>query len=396
MKVPKGKRPSFQFYPGDWLRDLALQSCSLAARGLWIQMLCLMHDGQPYGHLRVQGEDISEGTLKGLAGSAGKHTFEDVFEELETKQVFARTRQGTIYSKRMVRDEMLRQARAEGGYKGVENPRVRGYREPLKGSLEQPLKGPLKGLKDEPLKGTRREAKKDRMSEPFRVSPAVAPASALNNLSPTPSLGREGAREEEVKAEASQGKALTELVPPPPVGPVAEILPPPPLRSDVECNAKAEVLPKTPEIHPEMDLLPWMERAWREHQRTAGSRWRKPKYPGTFEKHERQVGPEVYRPLWLLHLDRHPRPDPITFLGQVRAAIGALGLTECGETIQERDLRELREGLGEKPKQPSDQRSERDELLKRLEPWVVITGTPPGESVAERELRELDEALGEE
>ena len=29
------KRPAFQFYPSDWRKDMALQSCSVAARGLW-------------------------------------------------------------------------------------------------------------------------------------------------------------------------------------------------------------------------------------------------------------------------------------------------------------------------------------------------------------------------
>jgi hypothetical protein len=48
------KRPAFQFYPGDWLRDMALRSCSMEARGLWIEMLCLMHDAVPYGHLRMR------------------------------------------------------------------------------------------------------------------------------------------------------------------------------------------------------------------------------------------------------------------------------------------------------------------------------------------------------
>ena len=58
------KRPSFQFYPGDWLRDPALRACSLAARGLWADVLCYMHQGAPYGHLALPstmkdgGEDI--------------------------------------------------------------------------------------------------------------------------------------------------------------------------------------------------------------------------------------------------------------------------------------------------------------------------------------------------
>jgi len=47
------KRPSFQFYPGDWLQRAALRACSLSARGLWIDMLSFMHQGSPYGHLTL-------------------------------------------------------------------------------------------------------------------------------------------------------------------------------------------------------------------------------------------------------------------------------------------------------------------------------------------------------
>ena len=47
------KRPAFQFYPGDWLHDTAVRACSLAARGLWIDMLSLMHQGHPYGNLTL-------------------------------------------------------------------------------------------------------------------------------------------------------------------------------------------------------------------------------------------------------------------------------------------------------------------------------------------------------
>lgn len=35
-------RPSFQFYPNDWRSDTNLRLCSLAAQGLWMDMLCLM------------------------------------------------------------------------------------------------------------------------------------------------------------------------------------------------------------------------------------------------------------------------------------------------------------------------------------------------------------------
>ena len=61
-------RPSYQFYPGDWRRDTALQACSIAARGLWIEMMNVMHDGEPYGHLTAGGVPISDQELARMVG----------------------------------------------------------------------------------------------------------------------------------------------------------------------------------------------------------------------------------------------------------------------------------------------------------------------------------------
>ena len=47
------KRPSFQFYVADWRLDQKLRRCSPAARGVWIDILCLLHDSdEQYGVLR--------------------------------------------------------------------------------------------------------------------------------------------------------------------------------------------------------------------------------------------------------------------------------------------------------------------------------------------------------
>ena len=40
-------QPWIKFYPRDWRGDQALRVVSLAARGLWIEMLSIMHEGQP-------------------------------------------------------------------------------------------------------------------------------------------------------------------------------------------------------------------------------------------------------------------------------------------------------------------------------------------------------------
>ena len=45
------KRPSFQFYTGDWLKDPNLGRCSAATRGIWIDLLALMHENDRSGEL---------------------------------------------------------------------------------------------------------------------------------------------------------------------------------------------------------------------------------------------------------------------------------------------------------------------------------------------------------
>ena len=105
------KRPSFQFYPSDWLRDTALRTCSIGARGLWIDMICFMHEGTPYGHLKVNQKVILPPNLRVMVG-ATLDQVEGWLEELESAGVFTRDEEGTIYSKRMVKDESLRNIRA--------------------------------------------------------------------------------------------------------------------------------------------------------------------------------------------------------------------------------------------------------------------------------------------
>ncbi|MCA1571332.1 MAG: hypothetical protein LC798_13630 [Chloroflexi bacterium] len=59
--------PWYPLFPADWRGDVALQSCSLAARGLWFEMMNLMHDGEPYGHLTTSsGAPISPPLLAKL------------------------------------------------------------------------------------------------------------------------------------------------------------------------------------------------------------------------------------------------------------------------------------------------------------------------------------------
>ena len=100
------KNPWFKFCPSDWRGDPKLRMCSIAARGLWIEMMCIMHEAKPYGHLLIEGESVSDAELARAIGmDAGE--VETLIAELEKWAVFSRNGKGVIYSRRMVRDLSL-------------------------------------------------------------------------------------------------------------------------------------------------------------------------------------------------------------------------------------------------------------------------------------------------
>lgn len=100
-------RPWFKFYPRDWRADEELRICSLAARGLWIELLALMHVAKPYGHLLINGQAPTDAQIAVLTGCPSDQ-ITALSGELESSGVFSRTRAGVIYSRRMVRDEKRR------------------------------------------------------------------------------------------------------------------------------------------------------------------------------------------------------------------------------------------------------------------------------------------------
>lgn len=112
------KLPAFQFYPGDWMKDPSLRSCSLDARGLWIDMLCLMFESPVRGELRhANGKPITEQQLARICG-AEILLIQNLTTELTDAGVLSVAEDGAILSRRMKRDEEIRKIRAEAGKKG--------------------------------------------------------------------------------------------------------------------------------------------------------------------------------------------------------------------------------------------------------------------------------------
>jgi hypothetical protein len=76
--------------------------CSAAARGVWIEMICLMHEATPYGHLLIHGQSPNEAQLAALTGIPSAE-LPDMIAELERMGVFSRSKEGVIYSRKLVR-----------------------------------------------------------------------------------------------------------------------------------------------------------------------------------------------------------------------------------------------------------------------------------------------------
>lgn len=101
-----GKKPWFMFYPKDWQSD-PIFGCTLAARGLWFEMMNVMHGCEPYGYLCENGRPMTDERIARRCGTTLPE-YIALLAELDAAGIPRRTKPGIIYSKRMVEDEKQR------------------------------------------------------------------------------------------------------------------------------------------------------------------------------------------------------------------------------------------------------------------------------------------------
>jgi hypothetical protein len=105
MTKPKsGRFHWMKFWARDWLGDPALRSCSVAARGVWMDFICIMFEECSSGPLTLNGIPPTKAALARMVGLTLRE-YLPLEQELETAGVFSRrTTDGAIYCRRMVRD----------------------------------------------------------------------------------------------------------------------------------------------------------------------------------------------------------------------------------------------------------------------------------------------------
>ncbi len=140
--VTRVRRPSFDFYPDKWMLDKDLSRCTDADQGVWMRVLCVLHDSDEYGVVRWPIEDLAraartdvdsvrrlleKGVLGGveMAGDMGGisqgiyHTFtrKHATQPGKSVEILAPQEGPIFFCRKFVRDEFIRAERGKHGPK---------------------------------------------------------------------------------------------------------------------------------------------------------------------------------------------------------------------------------------------------------------------------------------
>lgn len=115
------KLPWFKFYPSDWLSDEALQGCSMAAQGLWINMVATIEKCNAGGYLRTNDKPVSSEKMARLFCLTFAET-ENLLSELKDAGVYSEDEHG-IYSRKIKRRSGISVKRSVAGKKGAQAKR---------------------------------------------------------------------------------------------------------------------------------------------------------------------------------------------------------------------------------------------------------------------------------
>jgi hypothetical protein len=113
------KSPGFWFFTGDWMKDPELRFCSIFARGLLVDLLCILHEAKEQGY--ASNPDGSARTDEQIVDAISGGSREDklsALAELERSGVLSRDNRGVLFSRRVARLAELSNARKQNGSKG--------------------------------------------------------------------------------------------------------------------------------------------------------------------------------------------------------------------------------------------------------------------------------------
>jgi len=127
--------PWFKFYPRDWRADPDTRLLSLPAKGLLLELMCLAHDGDPYGHITSKGRALNAHDLSKVV-ACNYQTLGKALAELEHSGCVTTPNGCAMCVPRMVRDYAKRVAAQEHGSEGWKKSAAKRVEGSPKGSLD--------------------------------------------------------------------------------------------------------------------------------------------------------------------------------------------------------------------------------------------------------------------
>lgn len=110
-------RPWMQFYTRDWLDCKELARCSPISRAVLVGLMCLAHEGKPYGFLSDSSGPLSTPYMASRCFVTVGQMSKSIHELTEHTRL-TRSESGGLFVPRMVEDEAERIRRTEAGRKG--------------------------------------------------------------------------------------------------------------------------------------------------------------------------------------------------------------------------------------------------------------------------------------
>jgi hypothetical protein len=121
------KSPGFWFFTGDWMKDPELRFCSLFARGLLVDLLCILFEAKEQGFAsKPDGTPRSDSELADAISGGTREEKLAAIRELEHSGVLSRDNRGVLYSRRLSRLGEISKTRSKAGSKGGSKTQAKG------------------------------------------------------------------------------------------------------------------------------------------------------------------------------------------------------------------------------------------------------------------------------
>lgn len=111
------KLPALQFYPGDWRKDPGVRALKPIERYVWFEMLLVMHESEPRGYFVLNDKPYPVARFAS-ALNMKPSTVTQIVSSIVELGLCSVSQLGFCYSRRMVRDEDIRQKRKSAGSLG--------------------------------------------------------------------------------------------------------------------------------------------------------------------------------------------------------------------------------------------------------------------------------------